>query len=733
MASKDFSVNNSNDRFTLTLTLTEGTQSIANNQTPLSYKLVLKANTNYNFELYKIGRTVTLNGTTVYNVARSSSASLSIADKGSLTLAEGSTTITHNNDGTKSISVAFSIDMAKVDYTPGAMSGSGTMALTTIARATQPTLSPASVTMGNTMTINLPRAASSFTHNVYYTFGSKKDVLIKSGATTSASWSPVPLDLANQIPNAPSGTGTITVITYNNGSAIGTKTAPFTAIVPDNASTKPVCTTFNISPTGNQDWVKAGTYIQGKTKVTATIAGSPTYSSPIKTYKLTVDGVATTGTSGALTSGLLSKDGSISVKGAVINTRGFTSEEKSTTITVIPYSKPSIVKHSVYNSIVCARCDANKKLDDSGTKLLLRMRFKWSSLSNGENTPTIRYTVGNTPGTITATASGGGAANNYTSWYEINEIISGVTVDVDKSYTATITITDKYNEYDSLTFQIPTEDVALHLGEGGNKAAFGKYATENKTLEIADDWTLLASGNVKGRVLGLGELVPIPEGADLNDPQYRKIGVYAVATDAIGATIVNRATSAAGTLRVFSATGEGRDVDGAWINLIQEYVQYQGRSTNRRWIRTDKDGNWTYGDWVAYYSTFYVKDFIKERSTAEIPASSPRNANVWYITKWNSGLVELHARVGFSNVAVTGAWGTMYSGYVMNSNITYPVTFKTAPMCQVTPEYSSGGNYWISVCDHTVASATNTPMYQAVRPTSATVNVILNYYVRGYI
>ena len=248
MASKDFSVNNSNDRFTLTLTLTEGTQSIANNQTPLSYKLVLKANTNYNFELYKIGRTVTLNGTTVYNVARSSSASLSIADKGSLTLAEGSTTITHNNDGTKSISVAFSIDMAKVDYTPGAMSGSGTMALTTIARATQPTLSPASVTMGNTMTINLPRAASSFTHNVYYTFGSKKDVLIKSGATTSASWSPVPLDLANQIPNAPSGTGTITVITYNNGSAIGTKTAPFTAIVPDNASTKPVCTTFTSSP-----------------------------------------------------------------------------------------------------------------------------------------------------------------------------------------------------------------------------------------------------------------------------------------------------------------------------------------------------------------------------------------------------------------------------------------------------------------------------------------------------
>ena len=210
MASQSFSVSDSKSRYTLTLTLTEGTQSVTNNQTPLTYKLVLKANTAYNFELYKIGRTVTLNGTTVYNVARSSSASLSIADYGSLTLAEGSTTITHNNDGTKSISVAYSMDMASASYTPGAMSGSGTMTLTTIPRATQPTLSPASVTMGSNMTINLPRAATSFTHNVYYSFGSLSNKQIASGAGTSATWSSVPLDLANQIPNAKSGTGTIT-------------------------------------------------------------------------------------------------------------------------------------------------------------------------------------------------------------------------------------------------------------------------------------------------------------------------------------------------------------------------------------------------------------------------------------------------------------------------------------------------------------------------------------------
>jgi hypothetical protein len=96
-------------------------------------------------------------------------------------------------------------------------------------------------------------------------------------------------------------------------------------------------------------------------------------------------------------------------------------------------------------------------------------------------------------------------------------------------------------------------------------------------------------------------------------------------------------------------------------------------------------------------------------------------------------LVELYARVTFNSININGAWGTMYSSYIVNSNITYPVTFKDKPMCQVTPEFNSGGNYWVSVCDNKIASTTNTPMFQAIRPTQATVDVVLNYYVRGFI
>ena len=734
MASRSFSVSNSNGRFTLTLTLTEGTQSVANNQTPLSYSLVLKANTGYNFELYKIGRTVTLNGTTVYNVAREDSASLSIADYGSLILVpETTTNITHDNDGTKSISVAFSINMASASYTPGAMSGSGTMTLTTIPRATQPTLSPSSVTLGNNMTINLPRAASTFTHNTYYSFNGGQNVLIQQGATTSSTWA-VPLSLANQIPNATSGTGTIICSTYNNGSKVGDKTAPFTAIVPDNANTKPTCS-FTIAASGNPTWVTSG-YVQGKTSVTATITGTPKYSSPISTYKLTVNGVATTKASSPVTSGVISNSGSISVKGAVINSRGFSSDESLTakTINVIPYAKPSIIKHPSYNSIVCARCDANGNLTDSGKYLLVRMRCRWSSLANKENTASVTYSVVSKDGTvnksdtITSTVLGGGSSNNYYSWYDLNEKLN-LDLATTKAFTATIKITDRYGEYGALTFPIPTEDVAFHLGQNGDRAAFGKYAEHAKTVEIADDWTLMASGNVQGRVLGLGALPEITANKDLND--CLTIGVYSVRSNAIAQSLKNCPTANAGTLRIYSGTGGGLQGDAPYVYLIQEFVTHTAGATFRRRIYTGTEiENGKY----KYYYDGWLSYVAETNTTVAITADSNRLASSWKVRYCATGLVELQARVTFTNVAIVDTWGTCFSHYLEKSSLTYPVTFKELPICQVTIETTTGGDAWVTGCDKVAPSTTKTPMYQVVRPNSRTSEtIVLDYFVRGFI
>ena len=129
-----YSVNNSNGRFTLRLTLIQGEPSAANNQSPVSYKLELIANTAYNFEKYAIGSQITIDNVQVHYQERTAQKQYPIADYGTLLLAEGNVTINHNTDGSKAISFSYSIDMAKVDYTPGPLSSSGTMTLTPIAR-----------------------------------------------------------------------------------------------------------------------------------------------------------------------------------------------------------------------------------------------------------------------------------------------------------------------------------------------------------------------------------------------------------------------------------------------------------------------------------------------------------------------------------------------------------------------------------------------------------------------
>lgn len=129
-----YSVDNSNKRFTLKLTLTEGNYSIAENSSPVSYTLELIANTSYNFGKYSIGSSITLGGINVHHQARTPTKQYSIADYGTLVLASGSKTFTHNADGSLELSVAYSIDMAADDHTAGALSGSGKMTLVKIPR-----------------------------------------------------------------------------------------------------------------------------------------------------------------------------------------------------------------------------------------------------------------------------------------------------------------------------------------------------------------------------------------------------------------------------------------------------------------------------------------------------------------------------------------------------------------------------------------------------------------------
>lgn len=149
-------------------------------------------------------------------------------------LAENKTfTVDHNADGTGTATIQWKWAVNSPWGSYVNPSGSFSINLPQIPRATTPTLSATSVQMGKSITISMPRASSSFTHTLKYTINGTTNT-IGTGLGTSHTWT-IPKTLVQYIPNKLSSAVTITCETYSGDTLVGTKTASFTATVP-NAS-----------------------------------------------------------------------------------------------------------------------------------------------------------------------------------------------------------------------------------------------------------------------------------------------------------------------------------------------------------------------------------------------------------------------------------------------------------------------------------------------------------------
>ena len=145
-----------------------------------------------------------------------------------------SITVTHSNaTGAKSVNIGISSSIFVNPSASGTQQvtingdGSTTAASGTYAPASSVTCSTADI--GSAPTIQISRNSTSFTHTLTYEFGSLSGTIAtKTTSTTITSWK-FPTSFYAQIPNAKSGTGTITCKTYNGDTLLGTKTCSFTA------------------------------------------------------------------------------------------------------------------------------------------------------------------------------------------------------------------------------------------------------------------------------------------------------------------------------------------------------------------------------------------------------------------------------------------------------------------------------------------------------------------------
>ncbi|TWK08590.1 hypothetical protein CHCC20442_4303 [Bacillus licheniformis] len=320
------------------------TQSIPNNRSTVTAKVYLVADYYINFSATKYG-SVTVNG-----VTKNFSTSSRYSGTGSWLLTTQTFTVNHNSDGTKSFNFSAKYDI-KITYSGSwlnTISASGSGTLNTIPRASSVSLLNGSTgEMGkyNDLFIKIDSASSSFTHTLRYSFGNASGTIASRITWVDHEWT-VPLDLAHQIPDSISGSGTIYCDTYDSsGNKLGTKSVGFKATVP--GSVVPVINTVSIEEAVSGLDAQFGTYVQSKSKLELSMTASGTYGSTIRTYRITANG--TSYSSRTATTSELKYSGTNRITFEVTDSRG-RKASFAREISVAAYSNPYITSLSAVRS-----------------------------------------------------------------------------------------------------------------------------------------------------------------------------------------------------------------------------------------------------------------------------------------------------------------------------------------------------------------------------------------------
>lgn len=491
---------------------TVDSQSVANNTSTVTAKVQLvSTGSSYtiNSSASKSG-SLTINGT---KYTFSFTAALSGSQ--TKTLFTKTVTVSHASDGTKtcafSATCGINVTLSGTYY--GDITASGNGVFNTIARAStiSSVTSSVSVTGSNAVTVSIDRKSSSFTHTVVFSFGSYSKSY--TGVATSQSYT-IPQSWLNAIPNATSGTATVTVTTYSGSTKIGSAVSKnFTVTVP--ASVVPTISSVAVADTSTAVYNHFGSMVQNKSKPKFTITAAGAYSSTIKTYKTVFEGKSYSGA--APTAAVITGSGTVTATITVTDSRGRTASTTKTW-TVIAYTAPKITSFQGF------RCLSDGTENYEGTYLNAAVNFSIAPVSQ-KNTAayTLEYKLQSAT-TWTNLTSGAVYALND------NIVSASAILGVDNSFDIRLSVTDYFGTVRS-TFEIPTAFTLLDFNASGKGIAFGKVSELTEGIEFALK-TVFSHAETPSSVTYL------TEGQDLND--VLEPGFYAIPTTAISGTLVNK-------------------------------------------------------------------------------------------------------------------------------------------------------------------------------------------------
>ena len=461
------SANGSNGHHKVTLNVTQGSQSTANNTTTINYSVVLSPlDDGWDWRYRKSDPftcSYTINGTT-------RTCTLRVYDGSStVTLASGSQTVSHNSDGTKTVSFSFSVTSQSASYLIGSCSASGSITLTTIPRAS--TFTASNGTLGTSQTFTVTRASTSFTHTLTYKVGSATGTIGSAKTTGNLTWTP-PTSLASQNTTGSSLSCTLTLTTYSGSTSIGTSSKTITLTIPAGNPS------FTLGTSDTKGYLSTYSgYVKTKSVIrTALTSVSCTYSASVKSYSVTyrktnASGASLATGSTATTDWTPNWAGTVHITAIVTDSRG-RSTSKTTTVTVLDYANP------VINTLTVGRYSdsAGTTKNDAGDYAKVTYAGTYTSLSNKNSANiTIKYKK-HSDSTWTTAVNASTTLSGETPVFE---------ADAGSTYDVVAEIKDNFNTTAiTKTAKISTAAVLMHWRANGNGIAFGKMTEEDDVFDI---------------------------------------------------------------------------------------------------------------------------------------------------------------------------------------------------------------------------------------------------------
>lgn len=462
----------------------ENDRDIANNKTNIYWSCGVTCGHDFKSNAIKMSA-VTINGVQVYG-----GGTYSNFNEGEHRIAYGYLDIPHDSDGTKTFSISSFSGWLYKNH--NYYSSGDSFDLTSIPRQATITAAPDFTDLDDpTITYSNPagNAVTSVEACISLT-GALDDIAYRSISKTGSTYTFFLTEEERDVlRNATTG-NTLTVYFYVRtyiGSVRYLSSVAKTLTIAESQYTKP---SVSMSVTLNNSSLPSafgGLYIQGKSKVDVSLSATGKYGANIQSYSASIDGKSYSYIDKPITSDAIQNSGSIKIVGYAKDSRGFTGTTEQT-ISVVEYSKPLVVPIDSENAILCYRSDGNGKRVGNSESVWVKAKRFYYGLGD-ENHCALQYRV--KPANDAWNDSTHIWADLILGTDDVNSydaLIPSKKFALTESYTVQIRSIDDIGEFDIKTFEIPTQDVALHLGKGGKKVAVGTYCTDLDDYTFYSEW-----------------------------------------------------------------------------------------------------------------------------------------------------------------------------------------------------------------------------------------------------